>query len=72
MWSDEYRTLADRTKHSTGRDAGRAAAALGCELLVLTHIYPPMIGREDQILLEARGEYAGNIMLPHDGTVLVV
>lgn len=72
MWTENMRELADKTMHSTAKDASLVATKTKAKQLVLTHIFPKYIGRENEILLEAKENYSGNISIPFDGTKYII
>lgn len=72
MWTEDFRTLANKTKHSTAAEAGMAAYQARARQLVLVHIYPPMIGQEGLLLQEASLKFDGPISVASGGMSLLV
>jgi len=58
--------------HSTAREAGEIAARAGCRILALVHLSPDYIGCEEQVREEAAREFSGRIIVPNDGTSIVL
>ncbi len=71
MWTEEMRGLANRAMHSTAKDAADVATQCGAQQLILLHIFPKFIGRESELLSEAREFYSGSISVPMDGSVYI-
>lgn len=71
MWTEEMRTLANRAMHSTAQDAATVARESAAKQLVLLHICPKFIGREGELLREARSSFSGSISVPMDGSVYI-
>ena len=69
MWTEKFRDLADRTRHSTASDAAQVALKSNSSQLVMLHIFPPLLGRERELLIEASATFHGPISIPHDGSV---
>ncbi len=61
--------LAKKVKHSTAFSAGEFAKNTNAKQLLLVHIAPSLLGRENELLEEASFNYNGNISIPHDGSV---
>lgn len=55
---------AGRAPHITPGDAGRLATESGARLLVLTHLWPT--ADHEQLLADARGAFAGDIILAQE------
>jgi ribonuclease Z len=62
--TEEHDALSQRTKHGTAGQAGRAAADAQVDRLALVHFYPPYADRLDELVGEARREFAGEIFVP--------
>lgn len=58
--------------HSTAREVGEIAARAGCRTLALVHLSPDYAGCEAQVRAEAAREFSGQIIVPNDGTSLVI
>lgn len=64
--------LAEKVKHSMAGQAGEFATAIHAKQLVLVHIAPGLLGKENMLMEEAAESYAGPICIPFDGTVFRV
>ena len=72
MWTEAHRPLAEKSMHATAKDAALVATSAHARQLALMHIFPPFIGREGELLREARSHFDGPISVPHDGSVYIV
>jgi len=72
MFADASIESSIKSKHSTARDAGKTANKIKAKQLLLVHIAPSLFGNEKQLLLEAREEFLGPIMIPIEGSVIVI
>jgi len=69
MWTEDFRELANKAMHATAKDAAVVAKSAHARQLALMHIFPPLIGREGELLREAAAHFDGPISVPHDGSV---
>jgi ribonuclease BN (tRNA processing enzyme) len=60
------------TWHTSARDAGEYAAAAGARRLALVHIGAEYLGREAELVAEAKGVFAGEVLAPKAGDVVEV
>lgn len=58
--------------HSTARQAGLTAAQAGCRSLALVHLRSTYRGHEAAIRAEAAQVYTGNVIIPTDGTIILL
>jgi len=65
---DDQASIADLTRHSTARSAGKTALESNAKRLVLFHIPPPNDHREKEFHDEASSEYKGKVEIGHDLT----
>ncbi len=63
---EDQLSIAELTRHSTARMAGRAAREAHAKQLVLFHIPPPNEQREDEFRNQAMSEYGNEILLGTD------
>ncbi|HUK50916.1 MAG TPA: MBL fold metallo-hydrolase [Terriglobales bacterium] len=63
---EEQESIAELTRHSTGRMAGRCGRESRARRLVLFHIPPPNEHREDEIRQAAEQEYGSEVQVASD------
>ena len=63
---EDQAPIAELTKHSTARMAGRSGKEAGARQLALFHIPPPNDRREDEFMHEAAQEYGSEVTLATD------
>ncbi len=63
---EDQLSIAELTKHSTARMAGRAGEEAHAKRLALFHIPPPNEHREDEFRQEAMHEYGGEVIVGTD------
>ena len=56
-----------RGEHLHPALAGNLAAKMKAKKLVLTHMYPECEGREEEMLIEAKRRFAGEVLIAEDG-----
>lgn len=66
-FAEDARDRAEKTAHSTAREAGEVAARAGVERLALTHISSRYAGRADHLKRQAQEAFSGQVTLPDDG-----
>jgi ribonuclease Z len=59
-------SIAELTKHSTARMAGRSGRESKAKKLALFHIPPPNEHREEEFLKDATQEYGSNVLIASD------
>ena len=67
-FADDHASRADKTGHSTARQAARIAADADVARLALTHVSTRYTGCTDRLEREAREAFDGRVFLPDDGT----
>ena len=63
---EDQAPIAELTKHSTARMAGRSGREAKAKRLVLFHIPPPNEHREEEFRTEASHEYGNEVMIGND------
>lgn len=58
--------------HTSARDAGEYAQAAGVKGLALVHIGAELVGREAELVAEARAHFGGRVFAPKGGDVIEV
>jgi ribonuclease Z len=71
-FTEDEAERAERTGHSTAREAGELAAAAGAKRLALTHVSSRYAGNVSPLESEARGPFAGEAFVPDDGEKVTV
>ena len=61
--------LANKVKHSTSFLAGKFAYDVNAKQLLMVHIAPSLLGKENVLIEEAALNYQGFISIPYDGSV---
>lgn len=61
--------LANKVKHSTAFSAGKFAHDVNAKQLLMVHIAPSFLGKENLLIEEAALNYQGSISIPYDGSV---
>jgi ribonuclease Z len=72
MGTSEMKEMLHRGGHSVSQDAARAAVDSEASRLAITHMLPPLIGKEQVILDEIKQVYPGPAVAPADLDVLEV
>jgi len=70
--TEELIELSRKVKHGTAKDAGKVAHESNSKELALVHIFPPFMERIDDLILEAKKEFDGNIFVPEELMVINV
>jgi ribonuclease Z len=70
--TEKMHDLAERTKHSTAKEAAELAHKSGAKRLVLVHMLQTFHGREREILDEAKSFFEGETLLPNDFDIMEV
>ena len=68
----DARERAEKTGHSTAREAGEIAARAGVRRLALTHVSSRYAGEIDRLVNEARAVFDGEVFVPDDGDTVEV
>jgi ribonuclease Z len=58
--------------HSTAREVGEIASRANCRMLALVHLSPTYTGREELVREEAAQAFDGRIIVPDDGTSILL
>jgi ribonuclease Z len=69
---DDEAKFAQDSYHSTASEAGAVAEQAGVERLVLTHLFPQLKGRDDEIVQSVRRSFHGEVIPSHDLLVVNV
>ncbi len=67
-FTEDQSAIAELTRHSTARMAGRTAREAGAGKLALFHIPPPNEHKEQQFRRECADEYGGEVVISQDLT----
>jgi ribonuclease BN (tRNA processing enzyme) len=59
-------------RHLCPTTAAELATKMNAKKLVLTHMYPECEGRENEMLDNVKGIYAGEVVLAEDGIKIVL
>jgi ribonuclease Z len=70
-FADEHHDRAQKTAHSTAREAATVAREAGARMLALTHLSTRYAGRDDRLATEAREVFEG-AFVARDGTTVEV
>lgn len=62
----EKEELALKVKHATARMAGETAVQANAKSLALVHLFPPFVGRELDLIDEAKNFFKGKIWVPEE------
>jgi ribonuclease Z len=61
--TEELYELSQKVKHGTAADAGRAAKEAGATRLGLVHVFPPFLGRQAELVAEAKSHFSGEVFV---------
>lgn len=56
----------DEAKHTTPQKLGSLLAGRRIDRLVLTHLYPEVIGREDEVVRSVKDHFGGEVLMGED------
>lgn len=63
---DDMIELARRTYHSSASEVGEVAKETGVKKVILTHLFPPIKGRESELVKSVKSKFNGEVILSHD------
>ena len=63
---DDMLELAQKTNHSTASEVGEVAYQAGVKKVILTHLFPIVKGREEELLSSVKRKFRGEAILSHD------
>lgn len=72
MMPKSMETLANKVKHSIAFMAGKFAYDVKAKQMIMVHIAPGFLGKENILIEEAAFNYQGPISIPYDGSVYIV
>lgn len=66
----EMEATTRKIRHGIAREAGQVAQKANAKMLALVHIFPPFIGRENELIGEARSFFNGHVFVPNELDVI--